>query len=120
VPRPFRWRAFWQDAPKEWTQDAETLLGERVPGAIGAALWSKINPTTGHIPTDPMDPRSIVHQLKTAVHDARRSISRQFHRQRTVKDRLEYLQTLPAHLRGYYLEESEWHEQEHPPIQWGH
>ena len=110
LPEPFKWQAFWTMAPKEWTTEAAMLLGERTSSNLGALLWSKVKPSDAIGSPDTTDPRNLENVLHHAVRDARRTIERHISRFPRIEQRLEYMETMPAHLGGP-TEGEPWHEQ---------
>lgn len=109
APEPFRWKAFWHSAPKEWTRDAHLILGDREPGTIGAAIWKRIQPDARVGDTDITDPRHWVQLMMHSVRTAQRTVSARCSTFTRLDERVEYLRTLPAHLnRGTVSKEDLW------------
>lgn len=112
LPEPFRWRAFWLEAPKEWTTEAHALLGERRASSLGAALWSRVRADEAITSPEPMDPRNPFAMMAHVVKDGLRSLKAHLGRLPRMEQRVDLLQTMPAHLAGKFVEADPWHDLE--------
>ena len=102
-PKPFRWRAWYQDAGKEWTDDAGVIMGQRVRGNLGAALWDRVQKPDDRFPG--VDhPEHVAHQLVAAYAQAVRTARRFMSDACTDQERVAYLSRLPDSIREH-LEE---------------
>ena len=98
-PQPFRWRTWHAGAPKEWTGEAQTLMGERKQTRhLGAMLWDRVQAPPERFP-QPDHPEHITHQLnqahRSACYEARTGLSHAC----TPAQRVAYLQRLPERIR---------------------
>lgn len=103
-PRPFRWRPWYADAPKTWTDEAATLLGQHTTTPhLGALLWTRVQAPPQSYPA--IDhPEHIAHQMISAHAAALRTARRGLHNACTPAERIAYLARMPAIVR-YHLEE---------------
>lgn len=107
-PRPFRWRSWLKDAPKEWTSSAEALLGQQIRTAhLGAILWSRVQAPSEGYPDITRD-EHIMHQLIEAhaqgIHTARAHLAHAC----TPAERIAYLARMPETIRHHLEERSSW------------
>jgi Replication protein/Transposase zinc-binding domain len=102
-PDPFRWGSFVTLAPKTWTREAETILGERITGTLGAALWSRVLTLDedAHIPDT--DPRHWSGQMVHAVETARRTVARRLY-DACPEERMRLISELPMHIARHFQE----------------
>jgi len=103
-PKPFRWKAWLDDAPREWTQDASVIMGQRIiTPHLGAALWDRVQAPGERFPQI-TDDEHIVHQMISARSEGIRTARRGLSRACTDQERAAYLARLPDFIR-YTLEE---------------
>jgi hypothetical protein len=103
-PLPFRWRSWYQDATREWTDDAAVIMGERVQTNLGAALWSRIQKPDDRFPSAD-HPEHVAQQMISSCAQAVRTARRYMFGACAEEVRTVYLARLPDHVR-HLLEET--------------
>jgi hypothetical protein len=106
MPRPFQWRPFVTGAKKEWTGRAETILGQRTRGSLGALLWQKVKPTEPGLNIPIHDRRSWAFQMANSCQHAIATARQQLNNKSTLEERAEYLQSLPGHIAAHWRVET--------------
>ena len=103
-PRPFRWRAWYAAARKEWTGDATALMGQQIlTPHLGAVLWSRIQAPPERFP-QPDHPEYFARQMIASRAEALRAGRRGLHNACTPNARAAYLARMPDNIR-VHLEE---------------
>jgi hypothetical protein len=104
-PRPFKWRSWLKDAPKEWTASADALMGTHERTArLGAMLWSKIQAPPEGYPT-PDRWEHIANQLMLAQYEGIATARSNLSHACTPAERTAYLARMPEEIR-VHLEET--------------
>jgi hypothetical protein len=116
-PKPFRWRAWYAGSPKEWTEEAAAMLGERIiTPSIGAVLWSRVQAPAERFP-QPDHPEHITHQVRQAYAQRIREHRRSAGMACGWPERVAYLAQLPEDLRQHL--ETKHGQGNHHTAEWG-
>lgn len=98
-PKPFRWRSWFQQAPREWTAEAGVILGTRRRSeGLGAILWDRPDHPLDRLPP-PDHPEAIPALLVEAHVEGVRAARRYLFGPCKPHDRPAYLARLPESIR---------------------